>query len=107
MSAFVGWNNELVLSSFSFEKAEAVLSLPCGSSIVKDSLLWHFNKNGCYSVKNGYKLSRQLLPRDVPSGSKGVKWWKSFVETSHSVEDGDFYLENLPQLDPYDMQPCS
>ncbi|KAK2636475.1 hypothetical protein Ddye_031267 [Dipteronia dyeriana] len=71
------WNNQLIRAFISSEEVEAILSLPRGFSNVEDTILWHYDKNGCYSVRSGYKLGRMLLSRDVPSGSNNVEWWKS------------------------------
>ena len=56
----VGWNVQLIHSSFGSGEADAILSLPLGSSQVEDSLQWHYDKFRVYSVRNGYKLGRVL-----------------------------------------------
>ncbi|TXG72624.1 hypothetical protein EZV62_001203 [Acer yangbiense] len=55
-TASVGWNVSLVRSAFASEEVDAILSLPLGSTHANDSLLWHFNKSGVYSVKSGILL---------------------------------------------------
>ena len=72
------WNSQLIYSSFVAEEAEAILSLPIGASRRDDSLLWHFEKSGSYTVKSGYRLSRLIQFRDDPSSSMLEDWWKTF-----------------------------
>ena len=48
-----------------------------GATQRDDSLLWHFEKSGSYTVKSGYRLSRLIQFRDDPLSSKLVDWWKS------------------------------
>ncbi|KAK3225296.1 hypothetical protein Dsin_005158 [Dipteronia sinensis] len=76
MSPSGGWNIPLVQSSFVSEEADYILSIPIGSSQVHDSLQWHFDKKGNYSVKSGYKVGKMLQNRDSPSGSIDKSWWR-------------------------------
>ncbi|KAK3193084.1 hypothetical protein Dsin_024394 [Dipteronia sinensis] len=76
-TALGSWNDQLIWSSFSSEETKAILSLPRGSSRVDDSLLWHYDKSGRYSMRRGYKHGRALLSQDAPSSSTVVAWWKS------------------------------
>ncbi|KAK2659616.1 hypothetical protein Ddye_006149 [Dipteronia dyeriana] len=65
-------NEQLNRSSFLADEANAIISLPLGLSQAKDSLLWHFDKSGAYTVKIGYRFGRMHLSREVPFGSKVV-----------------------------------
>ncbi|KAK2665802.1 hypothetical protein Ddye_004376 [Dipteronia dyeriana] len=44
-----------LLLNTSAKEVEAILSIPTGSNL-DDYLLWHFEKDGNYSLKSGYKL---------------------------------------------------
>ena len=73
-----GWNVPLVKASFQCEESEAILSIPHGSAILEDSCLWHFEKDGAYSVKSGYKLGKSLLGRNAASVAEhNGLWWKA------------------------------
>ncbi|KAK2645797.1 hypothetical protein Ddye_020992 [Dipteronia dyeriana] len=71
------WDVSLIRQSFSMEEADAILSLPSSRSVIQDSLLWHFDKSGNYSVQSGYKLA---LAKDLNPSCSGlnssVSWWK-------------------------------
>ena len=56
------------------EEADAILSVPLGSTQMEDSLLWHFEKTGIYTVRSGYKLGTTLFDRDNPSSSSVDEW---------------------------------
>ncbi|KAK2641421.1 hypothetical protein Ddye_023184 [Dipteronia dyeriana] len=42
------------------EQAELILNLPCTNPSTPDSLLWHYEKLGSYSVRSGYHLGYEL-----------------------------------------------
>ncbi|KAL5773184.1 hypothetical protein ACOSQ2_013108 [Xanthoceras sorbifolium] len=51
------WNAKLVRASFSSDEADAILPIP--SYIRQDSLCWHFDKFGRFSVTSEYWLASQ------------------------------------------------
>ncbi|KAK3228819.1 hypothetical protein Dsin_000700 [Dipteronia sinensis] len=54
-----------------------ILSLPYASLHVLDSLTWHFDKLGSYSVKSGNHFGCELLVNPSSSGlSLWESWWK-------------------------------
>ena len=70
------WTVPLIRSSFPLEKFEAILSLHCGFSLLEDSLLWHYEKDGAFSVRSGYKLGEQLQGRYEPSMATCNRLWR-------------------------------
>ncbi|TXG61044.1 hypothetical protein EZV62_012407 [Acer yangbiense] len=50
-------------SVFFSKEVEAILSIPLSVFQIGDSLLWHFEENGVYSVRSGYKLGNRLSLR--------------------------------------------
>ena len=60
---------------FALDEVAAILSLPLGTTNLEDSLLWHFEKTGTYTVKNGYKLGKFLQSRESASVSDVGDWW--------------------------------
>ncbi|KAK0606351.1 hypothetical protein LWI29_036812 [Acer saccharum] len=72
------WNVNLVQSCFLVDDVDMILSIPSSRSNVVDSLLWHYEKNGMYSVCNGYWVGRALSSNPCSSGLDGaISWWKS------------------------------
>ncbi|TXG67924.1 hypothetical protein EZV62_009199 [Acer yangbiense] len=79
-SPFVGVTSGKKHSSFAedvFIGVEAILSLPLSRFQTGDSLLWHFDKSGNYSVRSGYKLKKLIQSSVETFGSFDVDWWKS------------------------------
>ena len=61
------------------DDAHKILSLPCSYYWLPDSLCWHHEKLGRYSVKSGYHVG--LLMRDFPCSSNKTwvsAWWNFF-----------------------------
>ncbi|KAK3230382.1 hypothetical protein Dsin_002263 [Dipteronia sinensis] len=52
------WNGAFVRQSFSENEAEAILDLPLNGFELEDSIFWHFDKSGNYSVKSGYWIAK-------------------------------------------------
>ncbi|KAK3231649.1 hypothetical protein Dsin_003530 [Dipteronia sinensis] len=50
------WNEGLIRESFWPEEADMILSTPCSIFKAPDSLMWHYDKFGNYSVRSGYHL---------------------------------------------------
>ncbi|KAK2658363.1 hypothetical protein Ddye_004896 [Dipteronia dyeriana] len=70
-----GWNHQLVRDSFLPMDAELILVLPLISSSDRDSLVWHFDRFGCYSVRSGYWVGLNLgslLPSSSGSSVFGI-----------------------------------
>ncbi|KAL5783292.1 hypothetical protein ACOSP7_008321 [Xanthoceras sorbifolium] len=62
-------------------KADIILSIPLCSSPLRDSLIWHFDKKGCFSVKSACKLALKDSCSDSPFGSRAPSpWWKKLWE---------------------------
>ncbi|KAK0592975.1 hypothetical protein LWI29_028449 [Acer saccharum] len=74
-----GWNVGLIREIFWPEDANLILSLPCSVGSQPDSLMWHYDKYGAYSVKSGYRLGCELSSNASSSGlSSKESWWKFF-----------------------------
>ncbi|KAL5848629.1 hypothetical protein ACOSQ4_006642 [Xanthoceras sorbifolium] len=71
------WSRGLVQFYFRPEKAATILSIPLYSSPLRDSLTWHFDKKGYFSVKSAYRLALKANNSDSPSSSGApFPWWK-------------------------------
>ena len=56
---------------------EAIRQIPLSSRSVDDSYSWHFEENGIFSVRSGYKVALNTKLLSSPS-SRGVDygWWR-------------------------------
>ncbi|KAK3230810.1 hypothetical protein Dsin_002691 [Dipteronia sinensis] len=63
------WNDDLIWESFMSDDIEIILGIPCSSSSRQDSLIWHFEKFGFFSVKSAYHLDCSLLEGSSTSGT--------------------------------------
>ncbi|TXG46769.1 hypothetical protein EZV62_026063 [Acer yangbiense] len=72
-----GWNVALIQESFWPEDANMILSLPRPQMAVPDSLMWHYDKLGPYSVMSGYHFGCNLSSSASSSRfSSSKSWWK-------------------------------
>ncbi|KAL5552091.1 hypothetical protein UlMin_002267 [Ulmus minor] len=78
ITASGSWDSSLIRNSFHEDEAEAILSLPLPRRSTPDTLLWHYDKSGHYTVRSGYWLANKC--RSVPSSSTTSlsSWWKRF-----------------------------
>ncbi|GAU26741.1 hypothetical protein TSUD_317390 [Trifolium subterraneum] len=58
---YKAWNIVKVRNLFSRDVAEKILETPLVSSVREDKVVWDEERNGCYSVKSGYKLAMRYL----------------------------------------------
>ncbi|GAU12879.1 hypothetical protein TSUD_73660 [Trifolium subterraneum] len=58
---YKAWNIVKVRNLFSRDVAEKILETPLVSSVCEDKVVWDEERNGCYSVKFGYKLVMRYL----------------------------------------------
>ncbi|KAL5767157.1 hypothetical protein ACOSQ2_013940 [Xanthoceras sorbifolium] len=55
---------------------DSILEIPLSLGDCADSLIWHFDKTGEYSVKSGYRVAAQeKLSLSGSSSSPDSKWW--------------------------------
>ncbi|KAL5788264.1 hypothetical protein ACOSP7_005213 [Xanthoceras sorbifolium] len=55
---------------------DSILEIPLSFGDCNDSLIWHFDKNGEYSVKSGYRVAAQeKLSFKGSSSCPDSKWW--------------------------------
>ncbi|KAL5779910.1 hypothetical protein ACOSQ2_010647 [Xanthoceras sorbifolium] len=72
------WNEALVRRHFWREEADLILSIPLSVFSVQDSILWHFDKRGEFSVKSAYRLALSLKSKDIAACSSGpASFWKA------------------------------
>ncbi|KAL5554075.1 hypothetical protein UlMin_041476 [Ulmus minor] len=78
ITASGSWDPSIIRDSFYEDEAEAILSLPLPRRTTPDSLRWHYDKSGHFTVRSGYWLATKC--RGVPSSSTVSlnSWWKRF-----------------------------
>ncbi|KAL5574087.1 hypothetical protein UlMin_023684 [Ulmus minor] len=78
ITASGSWNSSLIRESFHEDEANAILSMPLPRRTTPDTLLWHYDKSGHYTVRSRYWLANKC--RSVPSSSTISlnSWWKRF-----------------------------
>ncbi|KAL0458971.1 UNVERIFIED_CONTAM: hypothetical protein Slati_0524300 [Sesamum latifolium] len=63
------WNPSLLDTLFWKEDAKIINDIPISRSSTPDILIWHYNKNGCFSIKSAYHVTCCLLTEDNSSNS--------------------------------------
>ncbi|KAJ8769655.1 hypothetical protein K2173_005258 [Erythroxylum novogranatense] len=66
------WNIPLLMEKFSARDVSSILSIPFSMFNTNDSLLWHHERNGIYTVKSGYRISR--YEHGTRIGANDVLW---------------------------------
>jgi hypothetical protein len=63
------WKRDLIHSCFNQTEAKQILSIPLSHRIPVDKLMWHWEKDGDYSVRSAHHLLQDLKNRDTPASS--------------------------------------
>lgn len=73
------WKENLLLEHFTAEDVAFISQIQLPRRPKEDKLIWHYDKRGTYSVKNGYQVAMQIKFPDHPSCSTRFQWnmiWK-------------------------------
>ena len=54
------WDIEMVEEIFSKRDAQEIDNIPLNNQCHQDTLIWHYDKRGRYTVKSGYHIARKL-----------------------------------------------
>ncbi|KAL5808022.1 hypothetical protein ACOSQ3_028713 [Xanthoceras sorbifolium] len=74
--SFHSWDLAKLDQVFVAADRDSILEIPLSLGDCADSLIWHFDKNGEYSVKSGYRVAAQeKLSLSGSSSSPDSKWW--------------------------------
>lgn len=74
------WNVQRIETTFWPVDSARILSIPLGAITSNDRLIWHYTKNGQFSVKSAYQLSlaekenKGMESGGASSGAQGVRW---------------------------------
>ena len=78
-----GWNHELLESVLSPYDVEAVRRIPVSTEGGVDRLVWHFEDNGLYTVRSGYRLARsEAIGGPSCSNGEEARWWTKLWSSS-------------------------
>ncbi|CAL5385637.1 unnamed protein product [Camellia sinensis] len=99
------WNEEIITSSFSPIDVPTILAIPLYRNWPEDTLVWHYSKNGIFSVKSAYLLELTTSNIDMAVGSSedgmtsAVFWkmiWKLQIPSKIRVFAWKACLDILP-----------
>ena len=75
------WKSEVIQHNFLKDDVEEILRISLPRREMEDKVIWHYDKQGRFSVKSGYQVALKLKFSDPPScsDSRGNNWgviWK-------------------------------
>ena len=71
------WNRNLLESLLAPYDVQVVVSIPTSNNGGPDYLVWHYEEEGSYSVRSGYRLARQEAGLGAACSSNIIPgWWK-------------------------------
>ncbi|KAL0447657.1 UNVERIFIED_CONTAM: hypothetical protein Slati_1893600 [Sesamum latifolium] len=68
------WNETMIRAEFRRDDAKCILNIPLSATDRKDSIIWHFEEKGCFTVKTTYRLVCAM--REEGSCSQLGRSWK-------------------------------
>lgn len=66
------WNNDLVRTYFMEDEVKLILGLPISFMRCKNKVIWHYSRNGDYTVRTGYGVALELQANGE-LGRKGTR----------------------------------
>uniref|UniRef100_A0A803Q3X2 Reverse transcriptase n=1 Tax=Cannabis sativa TaxID=3483 RepID=A0A803Q3X2_CANSA len=69
------WDESFINAVFNHEDAKLILSVPSMGWELEDKIMWHYSKNGEYTVKSGYKMASSLVDEQYQSNDKVLVDW--------------------------------
>lgn len=72
------WRRDLVFSIFNRFEAQQIVNIPLSLRLPEDKLIWHWERDGEYSVRSAYHVIFEEKIRDAAesSNARGKKIWK-------------------------------
>ena len=67
------WDESLIYRHFNRMDADKIVEIPLPRSPKEDTIIWHYDKKGLYSVKSGYQTTLSLKFPAMPSSSMSGK----------------------------------
>ncbi|XP_058774671.1 uncharacterized protein LOC131648950 [Vicia villosa] len=69
------WNMELLRDLFDYTTIEDIIQVPLVEEVTEDRLVWKEEENGCYSVRSGYRMWRNM--RGKSGNSEVPRIWSN------------------------------
>ncbi|KAL0378315.1 UNVERIFIED_CONTAM: hypothetical protein Sradi_3137000 [Sesamum radiatum] len=76
------WDHDLIRAEFCPLDVDCILSIELRGSGAQDEIVWHYERNGRFSVRSAYRLARQLHREAEGSGMQ--RSWR-FIWTSKAI----------------------
>ena len=54
------WKVDLIRRCFEEEEGNVILGLPITSVGCKDRVIWHYSRNGDYTIRTGYGVAMEM-----------------------------------------------
>uniref|UniRef100_A0A803Q944 RRM domain-containing protein n=1 Tax=Cannabis sativa TaxID=3483 RepID=A0A803Q944_CANSA len=71
------WDLAFIRAIFNGDDAELILGIPTNDASINDKIMWHYSRNGEYSVRSGYFLASVRLEIEAQSNNRRMtEWWK-------------------------------
>lgn len=73
------WKEDVIVQHFIEDDAARILRIPLRRISQPDQLIWHFDKDGNYSIKSGYQIALKLKYSGIASSSGNSKTHWEFI----------------------------
>ncbi|CAJ2637965.1 unnamed protein product [Trifolium pratense] len=90
---YKAWNVTKIRMSFPVQVAERIIATPLIGSVYVGKMIWEEERNGCYSVKSGYKLAMKCIFRNDKYHVEGN--WKEILWKAHAPHKARHLLWRL------------
>ena len=67
-----GWKTEVIATLVEPEDLELIQTIPISRSGCNDKRIWHYTKNGMYSVRSGYYVAVKMMNNGEFGHKEGV-----------------------------------
>jgi hypothetical protein len=99
-----GWNEQLVHAMFLPHDAEEIMKIKVPIHDLEDTIAWHYEKNGKFTVRSAYRLASSINSEPPPSSSKAPsgtrkiwnKIWIAPVPNKVCIFSWCLACDNLP-----------
>ena len=73
------WKRDLIRNVFSPFEAKQILNIPLSWRLPEDKRIWHWEKNGRYSVRSAHRLTKETSSKECQeaSSSNDQELWKA------------------------------
>ncbi|KAF4368337.1 hypothetical protein F8388_019054 [Cannabis sativa] len=69
------WDLAFIRAVFNGDDAELILGIPTNDASIDDKIMWHYSRNGEYSMRSGYRLASDMLEIEAQSNNRRMTEW--------------------------------